>query len=188
MLRLILTLVGVIGISTAFVVTDTLAVYTDQETNSANAFDTGSVDLADAPDSAIVTFTNMAPGNSVIQPLTVTNSGSLDLRYAMTATATATNADSKNLRDQLLLTVRTQTANPCSSEDGAVLYGPAALSAGAFGDATQGAQAGDRTLLIGTNESLCFKVELPAASANSFQSAAATVTFTFDAEQTTNNP
>ena len=186
MLRLILTLVGVIGISTAFVVTDTLAVYTDQETNSANAFDTGSVDLADAPDSAIVTFTNMAPGNSVIQPLTVTNSGSLDLRYAMTATAT--NADSRNLRDQLLLTVRTQTANPCSSEDGAVLYGPAALSAGAFGDATQGAQAGDRTLLIGTNESLCFKVELPAASANSFQSAAATVTFTFDAEQTTNNP
>ena len=186
MLHLILTLVGVIGISTAFVVTDTLAVYTDQETNSANAFDTGSVDLADAPDSAVVTFTNMAPGNSVIQPLTVTNSGSLDLRYAMTATVT--NADGKSLRDQLVLTVRTQTANPCSSEDGTVLYGPAVLSAGAFGDSTQGAQAGDRTLLIGASESLCFKVELPAASANSFQSAAATVTFTFDAEQTTNNP
>jgi hypothetical protein len=37
-------------------------------------------------------------------------------------------------------------------------------------------------------ETLCFKVELPLATGNLFQTAATTATFTFDAEQTKNNP
>ena len=51
----------------------------------------------------------------------------------------------------------------------------------------QGAQAGDRPLAGGTNESLCFKATLPLATGNTFQNTTTNVTFTFDAEQTANN-
>ncbi len=176
-----------IGITAAFFVVDSLAVFTDQETNDANTFTTGSIAIDDAPDSAFLTVTAMAPGDSVIQPLTITNNGSLELRYAMTTAAT--DADAKALRDELDLTIRTKTANPCSSEDGTILYGAAAvLASGAFGNSAQGSQAGDRVLAAAASEILCFKVELPLASGNGFQTATTTATFTFDAEQTANNP
>lgn len=174
---------GVIG---AFIAVDSLAVFTDQELNDSNVFGTGSVALDDAPGTAVVTYADMAPGDSVVSQLTLTNSGTLDLRYAMSTSAT--NADAKALRDQLLLTVRAKTANPCGNEDGAILYGPAALSAGAIGSNAQGAQAGDRAVAPAATDLLCFKVELPLATANAFQTAATTATFTFDAEQTKNNP
>ncbi len=176
-----------IGIMAAFFVTDSLAVFTDQETNDANTFTTGSIAIDDAPDTAFLTFSAMAPGDSTIQPLTITNNGTLELRYAMTTTAT--NADAKALRDELDLTIRIKTANPCSSEDGTILYGAALLLAnGAFGSAAQGADGGDRVLAAAASEILCFKVELPLASGNAFQTATTTATFTFDAEQTANNP
>jgi hypothetical protein len=103
-------------------------------------------------------------------------------------TTSATNADGKGLMNQLLLTVRVKTVNPCTNEDGAILNGPAALASGAFGSSAQGAQAGDRSVAAAASETLCFKVELPLATADAFQSATTTATFTFDAEQTANNP
>lgn len=174
---------GIIG---SFMAIESLAVFTDQEVNAANTFSTGSVLLDDAPDSAFVTYANMAPGDSVISQLTLTNSGTLDQRWSMTTSAT--NVDAKALRDQLLLTVRVKTVNPCANEDGGVLYGPASLSAGAIGSSAQGAQAGDRTVVAAATDVLCFKVELPIAAGNTFQTASTTATFTFDAEQTKNNP
>jgi Camelysin metallo-endopeptidase len=174
---------GIIG---SFVAIDSLAVFTDQQANTANTFTTGSVSLADAPASALITFANMAPGDSTDQALLMTNTGSLDLRYSMTTGAT--NGDGKNLANQLQLTVRTKTGNPCTSHDGVVLYGPGALSAGAFGSNAQGFQAGDRTLAAAGSETLCFEVDLPLATSNAYQTATTTATFTFDAEQTVNNP
>ena len=53
------------------------------------------VDLVASPGSAVVSFSNMAPGDSVIAVLVLTNSESTELRYAMTTSAT--NADGKNL-------------------------------------------------------------------------------------------
>ena len=186
MLKATLALFLATGIMGSFVAVDSLAVFTSQQANAANTFDTGSVTLSSAPASAFVTYANMAPGDSVISALTVANDGTLDMRYAMSTSAT--NADAKALRDQLVLTVRAKTVNPCANEDGAILFGPAALSGGAIGSAAQGAQAGDRALTAATNEALCFKVELPIATGNAFQTAATTATFTFDAEQTKNNP
>lgn len=174
---------GIIG---SFVAVDSLAVFTDQVINAANTFDTGSVSLDSAPASAFVTYANMAPGDSVISELALTNAGTLDLRYAMSTAAT--DADLKGLRDQLQLTVRAKTANPCANEDGAIVYGPGALSAGAIGSSAQGAQAGDRTVTGVGSETLCFRVELPLATGNAFQTASTTATFTFDAEQVKNNP
>lgn len=158
----------------------------------ANTFTTGTVDISTAPASALVTFSNMAPGDTVTNSLTATNSGTLPLRYAISSTAT--NADAKALNDQLVPTVKTVDATtpgtPCDNFDGTQLYtGDLDSSAGKIiGDNVQGAQAGDRTLAAAANEILCFSVNLPLATANAFQNATTTATFTFDAEQTTNNP
>ena len=179
--RLFLALVLGVGV-VSFVITESLAVFTDQETNDANTFSTGTIAIDDSPDSAFITFSTMAPGDSVIQQLTIQNNGTLEFRYAMTTSAT--NVDTKNLRDQLDLTVRTKTANPCSSEDGAA----GVLATGAFGNPAQGADDGDRVLAASASEDLCFKVELPLSTPDSFQNASTVATFTFDAEQTANNP
>jgi len=98
----------------------------------------------------------------------------------------ATNDDAKGLRDELVLTVRDEGSG-CGTFDGAVLY-TGALSAAAFGDPAQGAQAGDRVLAAGADEVLCFRIALPIGSGNAFQDAATSATFTFSAEQTANNP
>ena len=61
-------------------------------------------------------------------------------------------------------------------------------SGAGFGNPAAGAQAGDRTLAAAANETLCFRVTLPSGTGNAYQSATTTTTFTFDAEQTANNP
>lgn len=186
MLRAVLVLFLVAGGVGGVATSDSLALFTDSETNGANSFTAGTVDISQSPTSALVTYSNMAPGDSVIQPLVLTNDGSLELRYAISTAAT--NDDALALRDQLQLTVRVKTASACSAEDGTVLYGPGALSSGAIGSSATGADAGDRTLAAAAAETLCFKVELPLASSNSYQGAATVATFTIDAEQTKNNP
>ena len=185
-LRGLIATVAAIGALAAWFVVDSLAVFTDQELNAANTFTVGTLILDDSPDSAFITYAAMAPGDVTIQQLTLTNNGTMELRYAMTTSAT--NVDTLNLRDQLQLTLRTKTANPCSSEDGVILYAAALLSGGFFGSAAQGADAGDRVLAATISEDLCFKVELPLATGSAFQGATTTATFTFDAEQTANNP
>ena len=168
-----------------------LAVFTDQQNVDANAFSTGNVDISTAPTTALVALSAMAPGDSVTNPIVVTNAGSLALRYAITSVAT--NADSLGLKDALTLTIKTidvtTPGTPCNDFDGTQLYtGDLDSTAGALvGSNAQGAQAGDRTLAASANETLCFRVSL-ALSATSPQSAATTATFTFDAEQTKNNP
>ena len=182
----VLLVVTSIAVAGGFFVGDSLAIFTNQETNAANTISAGNIVLDDAPDSAFLTVADLIPGDSTIQPLTITNAGVGALRYSMTTAAD--NVDTKNLRDQLQLTLRLKTANPCSSEDGAIISGPGILTAGAFGSAAQGADPGDRALGIAASEVLCFKAELPLASDDTYQNATTTATFTFDAEQTSNNP
>ena len=64
----------------------------------------GSVILTTIPISTLVTFDKMAPGDQVTAPIIVTNGGTLQFRYAVTSIAT--NTDSKGLRNQLVLTVK----------------------------------------------------------------------------------
>jgi hypothetical protein len=184
MLRKIAATLAIVGVLAGFGAFGALSIFTSTADVISNAFTTGTVDISTSPDTALVTYSNMAPGDSTIQPLTVTNGGTLALRYAMTTSAD--NDDSKGLRDQLVLTIKTKTANPCSTFDGTQLY-TGALSGGAIGDPTQGAQGGDRPLAASANEVLCFKVELPSDTDDDYQGATTTATFTFDAEQTANN-
>jgi spore coat-associated protein N len=186
MFRKTLVLLAVVGILATFGLAGS-ALFTSTTTVGNNSFTTGSVLISTDPVSALVTFSNMAPGDQVTAPLTVKNDGTLAMRYAMTSLAT--NEDNKALRGQLELSVKsgvTDCSNAGFAASGTSVYG-GTLNNALFGDPATGQQAGDRALAAGANEVLCFNVALPAGTGNEFQNAATTATFTFAAEQTANN-
>ncbi len=190
--RLIGLLIGVLGIVSLGAGQLSLAVFTDQETVP-GTFSTGSVILDDVKIDALTLSTaGMVPGDTVTDDVVVENDGSVQLRYAVSTAST--NADAKNVRSVLTLTVKTVDVTtpltPCDDFDGTSVLAATVLGASTagFGDPTVGAQAGDRTLNAGANETLCFRVTLPGGTTNAFQGATTTTTFTFDAEQTANNP
>ena len=184
----ILVTVALLLVAVAMVAVTSLAVFTDTETVTGNTFTTGTVDIAATPATAVVTMPAMAPGDQVTAPLTVDNNGTLDLRYAITSTTTE-----DTLAAELVLTLKTGVTtctNAAWTADGATLYsgvlGTVATSP-IVGNTTQGADAGDRTLAPGGSEIICVNVTLPLA-ATTGQGTTTTATFTFDAEQTVNNP
>jgi predicted ribosomally synthesized peptide with SipW-like signal peptide len=169
---------------TAGGIASSLALFTDTETVDGNAFTTGSIQLSASPTTALLTASALMPGDSVNGTLVMSNAGTAALRYAMTASAT--NADGLGLASQLSLAVRTQGTS-CAAFDGTLLYS-GSIGSAAFGSPASGGQAGDRTLAGATSETLCFRATLPLATGNGYQNASTTATFTFDAEQTANNP
>lgn len=166
-----------------------LALFTDQATNTGNAFSTGNVDIAVTPATAVVTMPAMAPGDQVTEPLDVQNNGTLELRYAATSTTTE-----DALAAELVLTIKsgvTTCDNANWTATGTVLYSGvlgSTATTSLFGSNAQGADAGDRVLAAGASETLCFNVTLPLAAPNTVQGLSTTATFAFDAEQTANNP
>ena len=169
----------------------TLAVFTDQETVT-GTFSSGSIILDDVKiDGLTLSISPLMPGDAITDDVVVENDGTAQLRYSI-STAT-TDPDTKALRDALTLNVRTidvtTPGTPCDNFDGTLLYsGAMGAATAAVGSPTQGAQAGDRVLNGLTSETLCFRLALPLATANAYSAATAVTTFTFDAEQTANNP
>jgi len=167
-----------------------LALFTDTQSVPSNTFTTGSVDISTSPTSALVTFSGMAPGDQVTNPITVTNAGTLQLRYAVTSTTTE-----NTLAGQLDLTIKSGVTT-CTSAgfgvDGTVVYAAGDLgntsAINLIGNPAQGSQAGDRTLNASANEVLCFNVSLPSSTGNTYQGLTSTATFAFQAEQTSSNP
>ena len=180
----------IFGTAVATVVTAaTGAIFTDVQSVGGNTFSTGSVDISTSPASAVVTVSDMAPGDQVTSPITVSNAGSLQLRYAIRATSTE-----DVLAAQLDATIKvgvTTCTDVGFGADGTVLYGPADIGSvagiNAVGDPAQGSQSGDRTLNASSSEVLCINVSLPLGTGNSFQSLSTTASFTFLSEQTSNN-
>jgi len=170
---------------------DALAAFTAQSSTGSTTVSAGTVQLSINPTSAVLSYTGMLPGNSVTNSIVVTNSGSAALRYAISSSAT--NTDTKALKDQLVLTVKsvdvTTPATPCDNFDGSQLYtGDLDATAGKLvGDSTQGAQTGDRALSAAASETLCFRATLPLATSVTYQGATTTATFAFTSEQTANN-
>jgi len=190
--RILLVLMTVGMVATGLGVASN-AIWTDSDDVDANLFTTGSVSLSTNPTTALVTFTSGAPGEDTTpQSLTVTNDGTMELRYAVTMTAD--NADTKSLYAELDLTIREEDVEPtvsCDDFDGTVLYDglPFLLTGNLIGDPTAGDDVGDRTLTTGSpSEVLCFRVTLPSDAPNTVQTASTTAVFTFESEQTANNP
>ncbi len=179
--------------TTGLAVVGSGAVFSDSQSVTGNSFTTGTVKLGVTPATAAVTMSNMAPGDSKVGTVAVSNTGSLALRYSMLSTAD--NTDGKGLAAQLQMTVKSGVTS-CTAAgfgtDGTVLYGPAVFGTPApgtkvLGDALQGAQTGDRILAATASENLCVLVALPLSTGNTYQNATTTATFTFNAEQTANN-
>ena len=195
-------LVGVIAIGglAALLGAASQAIWTDTDPVGSNSFGTGDVNLtaADTP-SPMWNVTAAAPGDIATGQITVTNAGTLELRYAITGSNTdATLAAGMNLRIGLEgPDAATVCEFPYHNADGTDvvitddveqftgLLNVAAL----MGSTNPGPDAGDRTLTVPAgSEVLCFSVVLPLSAANALQSLSNTTTFTFDSEQTLNNP
>jgi len=181
---MVLALIGAVT-TTIGTAAMSLALFTDTDNVGGNTFSTGTIVLTTSPTSALVTFSGMFPNDSVgPNALTVSNTGSGQLRYAMTSSSTDT--DNKHLATQLNVTVKTEGTD-CATFDGTTLY-TGALSTALFGNPAAGDDTDDRTLNSGSSEVLCFKVDLPFSTGNAFQNATTTTTFTFASEQTASNP
>jgi len=155
-----------------------LALFTDSAA-STGTFTSGTVDITSDPTVAF-TVAAMMPGDDNTQALTIANAGTGALRYSLTTVATNV------LGDTLTLTVRT-FGTDCATFDGTTVLAATALDGAAIGSPAQGADAGDRVLAAASSEVLCFRVSLPLATGNALQGISSSVTFTFDAEQTSNN-
>src|SRR6476659_9170268 len=82
-------LLGAVSILTIGAGSMSLAQFTDSAT-STWAFATGTIDVNTSP-AVLTAISNMLPGDTATQVLTVTNAGSGDLRYAMSVAATTLN-------------------------------------------------------------------------------------------------
>ncbi|MGH9177296.1 MAG: TasA family protein [Acidimicrobiales bacterium] len=179
--RLILCLGSLSGLLWA----GTFATFTDSGTAD-STFTAGTVDLLisgetdDAYAFTSIEMSNMKPGDVKYAPLTIANNGSLGFTYTMATSAT--NADSKALRDQLQLGVR-KVADTVTCDSAGVGYGASLDTLTASGALSAGAIA-SRSLVAGASEVACFRVELPSAAGDAFQGATTTATFTFSATQT----
>jgi len=173
----------VVGLGAGAFVSST-AFFTDTETVATNSFTTATLDLAASPASAVVSSSNLQPGDEINGPLTISNSGSVTLRYSMTTTAT--DADGKALKNLMTLTIKT-SGTSCAAFDGTTLF-TGVIASAALGNVAVGQQTGDRQLVAAGSEQLCFRAAMPDSAGNAYQQAATTATFTFAAEQTAHNP
>ncbi len=180
------SLAGLIGAAAAF--------FTDTKVGGDNVFTSGTVILNTSPITGTITLLNMAPGDEFTVPVTVTNAGSLPLRYAVTSVATD---DGKALMGQLDLAIKFHATSAAGCDEaGFPLFGESIRANGdlgslvglnVIGDPAEGDDTGDRTLAASDLEVLCLNIKLPDATGNAFQAATTTATFTFAAEQTANN-
>ena len=157
----------------------TFAHWTDEVSVTGITFTAGTIDLKVNNLDTVTGYTtlnisNMVPGNSVAGVLSVKNSGTAPLKY--TATSSATNADSKNLRGGLTVKVTGDSSvsgsSPSGTCSGSALSGTgSALNAGLV---TTG-----RLLSANASENLCVQVTLPSSAASALQGATTDVTLTF---------
>lgn len=163
----------------------TFAAFTD-EGYVASTFSTGTVNLTfdggaegtPTPHTTALGFTVGKIGTTTIAPLTVNNDGTLPFTYGMTTSAASNGPlPATTLISGLHVTIASvATAGACDSTSfGSPIYSGTGLTAAALSG---------RSLLAGTHEVLCFKVDLPTgASDNAMQGLSTTATFAFAATQ-----
>ena len=179
--------------ATAAAVSLSGAVLTDSDDVGTAAVQSGNVDLQTSSSSLDFDLDNAAPGDSgTVQQLTLTNSGSVELRYSMTSTTNEDTLAGDLDLDIWLESSETTADGTCVEADvhaGTFLYrgiyGSLATT-DVLGDPAQGADSGDRVLASAAAEVLCFDLTL--ASDATAQGGTSTSVFTFDSEQTNNNP
>lgn len=184
MYRYLLAGLLAVGVLSSSVKGETVALFTHTGESAGNKFTAGSVTLGDTPTTALISFSNLVPGDVVTSPLTVQNTGNLTMEY--TIASTVTNA---TLGAQLTLRIRsgvTTCTTAAFDSSGTNVYGSAG-SPGPLGSSTNGASLSLTSTAIqvgaGTNQSLCFQAALPSTTAVTFEGLSTTATFTFSGLQ-----
>ncbi len=167
------------------------ALFTDSDTVDVANITAGTIDLTTGA-TMDFSLTNMAPGDTAsVQQATITNSGSLQLRYSLTSTTTEDVLAAELDLDVWLETQEAGSDGTCDNvTPGSYLYqGLVGSVAGTLvlGNPAAGDDLGDRTLAAAASEVLCFDVSLPVGTGDTVQGVTTDVTFTFDSEQTVNN-
>jgi hypothetical protein len=170
--------------------TMSLALFTDSAVAGANAFTTGTIHIGINPAATILSAPAMMPGDTVNGQVLVSNTGTASMRYAVSGSAS--NADAKGLASQITITIR-QPDVPggavCTAFTGVLQFtGVVPYVEGNLIGTFATHPNGGRTLAAGLNETLCFRATLPIGTGNAYEGATTTMTFTFYAEQTQNNP
>lgn len=169
------------------------AFFTDTASIDNNDFAFGTLDLATTPTGSTPLFSLPAasPGEQWTGPLLVNNSGTMDLRYALETVVAGSDLLGQGL-DLIIKSGVTTCTDAGFGGSGSVLYnGDLGVAAGrqVLGDKAQGAQAGDRVLSAGSNETLCVQVAAPLTLDEATYGGLSTNTsIQFFAEQTQNNP
>ncbi|UZN02488.1 TasA family protein [Cellulomonas sp. S1-8] len=193
---LVLAAIGVTSLTTS-------ALFTDQDSLT-GTISTGTIVLTADGAQFTMPVGGLAPGGTVVAPVTLSNVGSLELRYAVSLSAATTTpgagtAGTGDLRDQLRARVLADaTCTLTSAETAPVLgdtqtlvgteFGQPATMTPIVGDPATGNQTGDRVLAGVTGaETLCVRVDMSRDADNTYQNTAAELTFQFDSEQTVNN-
>ncbi|WP_426593157.1 hypothetical protein ACPPVS_15650 [Cellulomonas sp. McL0617] len=199
--RRLWTTVVIVGLAAIGATTlTTSALFTDNDSTSADIH-TGTVDLVlGGPVPFAFTPQNLAPGSSTFVPLTVSNAGSLEMRYAISYFGVAgAGTGTGNLSDVLQLRMYAVPAASCTqagtdaattiNNGGVAVTNWPTIPGALVGSSAVGPDAGDRTIAGGNNtESLCARVDFPIGAGNEYQDTTVTLNLVFDAEQTINNP
>jgi hypothetical protein len=166
----------IVGLSAVFVALgwNALAACSRPAAAEAPPLQISSFDLEAGTRMAILSATNMVPGDETAAAVTVVNSSDRAMTYTMTRGDVA--AGGAALSAALVLTIRT-IGSSCADRDGSVLFdGP--LDAAAIGSAEDA-----RPLAAATAEILCFRATLPLESDDGHQGLATSVALIFTASR-----
>jgi predicted ribosomally synthesized peptide with SipW-like signal peptide len=154
----------------------TLAIFTDSATNTSNTFTAGTLDISldKADGTKYFDISNIAPGDSGSTTITVSNDGSLELRYDIATSLTGDLATSVDEDGDTVLDGNQLVVTITDSSNAVVLPGDNNRVLAANG------QAGD-------SETFTVSWSLPYNAGNFYQGKNASYAFTVNAEQTRNN-
>lgn len=173
--RALLSLGMVLGLGAV----GTLAAWTDVTTATAT-FSAGDVNInVNGSETGAVVFNSaaMKPGDVLVAPVRINNTGDLNVTYRMATTVTGT-----GLGAGLGVEIRS-SATTCQN---GISSGGVVVSAGSI-TLTNELIIAPRPLAAAVpsnTETLCFKISLPAGTPDSYQGKTAETTFTFTAENT----
>jgi predicted ribosomally synthesized peptide with SipW-like signal peptide len=182
-LRAVLGLGVALGIGT----TGTFAFWTDDVVISGTTFSAGTLDLkvnnSDDPATTTLSMSNMAPGASSAEVLTIKNNGNVPFKYTMTGNLSGTDAALYSSSAALNLTIRlggakSGTANASTCTGGAQIYSGALTN-------TAGSQILTKrptsALAQNATEALCFQVTFNDNAPTGLQGRTTAATFTAQA-------
>ncbi|WP_183092322.1 TasA family protein [Nocardioides stalactiti] len=166
--------------------TTSLAYWTDDVAISGSTFTAATLDLeVDNADpfagATVLSMTDMVPGATSAQVLTIKNAGTAPLKYTLVGGLTGGGASAYNTAAALRLTVvlngtKSGSGNTSTCTGGTVLYGPTALTSTTTTSIL--AKRPASPLATTATESLCFQVTFDSAAPSSLQGASVNAVFT----------